>query len=461
MRANPPVKRSTTLGPSEPIYDWEIERATVLIECREYRERAELFEKKREEDQLAFEKTTASLLREVKMKEAMLEKRLEDTEQRWMAQIQDMQRHLEEEKEDHLEQVKELRERYDKTLEAEQDKHTKRLTSLQNRLGAKDMENTRLNEAVMGGQRERMELEQLRHALARERAEREEERAVWTTTSSLSSCPTSPSSSTPMVPSPLPPLPNTSPHTSPHTAGTMEAIEAVVGLEAQVVHLTRKLSQMKEKHITKASHLKDNVQEEVERVKEMFLHESRRTSMQHEAQIQNLKSEHTETLRELEEQFENEKQVWQIEQQTATDELTRQLKRDHQNAMREMEMAWKEKLADLESLMSMDALSVQNHWESRLSQIQKDKDITLAHLLGQIQVMKGRLGNEIEKRRQCQGTLEVMQQKESVDMQHIAQYQQQTVALVHANQVVGEDLSKVTKRGSGWPCVGAEMSFFF
>ncbi|KAL0083301.1 hypothetical protein F4703DRAFT_1103239 [Phycomyces blakesleeanus] len=80
-------KRSMTLGPSEPVHDWEVERATVLIECREYRERMEVLERKVEQDQIIYEKNTASLIREVKMKETLLERRLEDTENRLLVQV--------------------------------------------------------------------------------------------------------------------------------------------------------------------------------------------------------------------------------------------------------------------------------------------------------------------------------------------------------------------------------------
>ncbi|OAD74928.1 hypothetical protein PHYBLDRAFT_158543 [Phycomyces blakesleeanus NRRL 1555(-)] len=185
--------------------------------------------------------------------------------------------------------------------------------------------------------------------------------------------------------------------------------------------------------------------DEVERVKELLVYESRMTAMKHEAQIQNLNSEHTETLRELREQFDNEKEVWKIEHQAALDDLKRQLKREHQNVTRELEHSWKDKMADLQSLMSIDSLSNQKHWENKMSEIQDEKESRVNRLQGQIEVIKGRLGNEIDKRRQCQALLEVMKQKEYQDQEQGEIYRAQVSRLVKVQKLTEHEIDKLKR----------------
>ncbi|KAI9248583.1 hypothetical protein BDA99DRAFT_422015, partial [Phascolomyces articulosus] len=261
-------QRTMTLGPSSPIHDWEVEKVTLMNECEEYRDRAESLERKIQEDRTTYDRNTASLLREVKMKESLLEKRVQDIERQLMGQIQDLQRQLEAQRNEHDDEVEELRTRYDHALVTEQKKHQRRLDTMQERL--KNVVSSAQNSDKQGEQ-----VQSLKTELARERSQRAQDKLEWQT----------------------------------------------------------RQQQLASQNSTQRD-LSDKHNMEMQRMRELFMSESHQQSMQHEARIQNLKSEYEEALREAREQLETEKDVWAIERQAQVDQVTRSAQQEKEQAIK-------------------------------------------------------------------------------------------------------------------------------
>ncbi|KAI9311263.1 hypothetical protein BX666DRAFT_1837119, partial [Dichotomocladium elegans] len=259
-------ERKTTLGPTSPIHDWEVEHLKLVQENAEFRERAERLEKKIQHDRVTYERNTSSLLHEVKMKEDLMEKRVQDVERQMMEQIQELQRRLLAQQHEHEDEVADIKARFDQTLLAEQRKNERRLAALQVRYKEKDQQD-------QGYQRPQSnsgssdsssddddDLMMVKRELARERSLRQQKEREW--------------------------------------------------------HQQRLQQQQQQKQ--SASH-----DQELQRLRELFLSESQHQSMKNEARIQNLKAEYEEALKEIKAQFAAEKAVWAIEKQTAVDRAIR------------------------------------------------------------------------------------------------------------------------------------------
>ncbi|KAI8144738.1 hypothetical protein BJV82DRAFT_489926, partial [Fennellomyces sp. T-0311] len=263
--SRPQQQRTMTLGPSAPIHDWEVEKVTLLNECEEYRDRAEGLERKIQEDRATYERNTASLLREVKMKESLLEKRVHDIERQLMDEIQNLQRQLETQRNEHEEDLQELRTRHDHALATEQKKHERRLASMQERL--KDV-----TQQHHGG---RDQVEAIKSELAREKSQRAQDKLEWQTR------------------------------------------------QQQMASQTASHRDLAAKH-----------NEEMQRMRELFMNESQQQSMQYEARIANAKSEYEDALKEARDQFETEKDVWMIERQAQVDQAVRIAAQEKEDAIK-------------------------------------------------------------------------------------------------------------------------------
>ncbi|KAI9021395.1 hypothetical protein CLU79DRAFT_835637 [Phycomyces nitens] len=80
-----------------------------------------------------------------------------------------------------------------------------------------------------------------------------------------------------------------------------------------------------------------------------------------------------------------------------------------------------------------------------MSEIQDEKESRVNRLQGQIEVIKGRLGNEIDKRRQCQALLEVMKQKEYQDLEQGIIYKEQVSRLVKVQKLTEHEIDKLRR----------------
>ncbi|KAI9257910.1 hypothetical protein BY458DRAFT_518484 [Sporodiniella umbellata] len=337
-------KRQLTLGPGAPIYDWEVERATLLKHSKESQEKAERLERVREEEQAQFEKNTLSLLREVKLKEAYLEKKLKDVENRLMEQIFGLEQKLEDSQREHVEQIKSLKTAHAQTLTKEEKKYERRLLGLQERLEAKDqdrIEQSRTREEKDG------QIEALKIKLAEVGGERATE--------------------------------------SQKVAGQAKRIET---LEKQVGHYKKRFDQASVGYHA-----------QIQGLTEKLISEAKQSEMVHQARIQNLQAEHHELYRELRESHQTEKEVWSIEKEAAVDQMRHRLTLTMEEAVEKLDKAWKEKYDDLTASMSKDASVIQSRWEKKREESESYYSAKLDRLMGETEVVKDRLGKEIERRK--------------------------------------------------------------
>ncbi|CAO3616919.1 unnamed protein product [Cunninghamella echinulata] len=430
------IERQTTFGPSAPIDEWELEKATVKYIS--FFQRAERLQQQLEGDRRKFERNTSKLLKEVKLKEATWEKHRQETDERWMKQLQQQ---LEDERLNHEETVKDMKQHISQALVAEQEKHDRRVANLHERLALKEKllekylnsENASSSPSIHtdalpspmtpsilqqqqsseytnnnnnNNNNDYMEnkspikfnnntfnnsnkVQLLQRQLKEEKEkykllEKKYESISYTantdtnTTTSLSSLP--PSSSP--LPSPITPTFSTS-LSSPSSANN----NSEMGHEAIEMEYKKKIQSLIDSH-----------NEEKKRLQSYFMNENSTLTMQSEAKLQNLQNEYEDIIREMKDQFNSEKEVWRIEQQTQLDELKRQLDEQYLDQQRESDTVWRNKIKDIETSLSQDGLAIQSHWEAKIDLLTSEHEKELLRLRGELDVVKSRLGKDIDRR---------------------------------------------------------------
>ncbi|KAL0141920.1 hypothetical protein V8B55DRAFT_1493481 [Mucor lusitanicus] len=406
-----PPKRQETLGPTSPIQDWEVERATILADRKESREKAERLEKKLELDRQTYEKNTASLLRENKLKETFLEKRIKDVQEQLMEELVQVQRTLDEERSSFQEQLRNLKSQHEAAFEAEEKKYQRRLTSLQERLNAKDKEYAEIFEKEQRNTTTEADLRE-----SNSESEDENDVSDEGTPRKQATCRAEASTS---------PL---------EEYQQLETLYKSLQQKFETTELAlNDCKQENQDHLRQIDELKTSLsaaQQQKKRIDqvvssqdahikeltEKFMSEAQRTEMTNQAQFQNLQSEHTELMRELREQHETEKEVWQIEQTALIDEIRRELTFEKEEALRELERR-------LHASMSKDAMEIQAHWESKLEEAKSGSLLKVSRLQGEIAVVKDRLGREITRRKQNQALLEEALNKNKLLNESLKKYQ--------------------------------------
>ncbi|KAI8327910.1 hypothetical protein BC941DRAFT_445997 [Chlamydoabsidia padenii] len=393
------VERQTTFGPSAPIDEWELEKATILREAKENKERAERLQQKLEQDQLAYERNTASLLKEVKLKETSWEKRRQETDENWMNQILELQRQLESERREYEDTIQDTKSQMEHSLQAEQQKYDRRMANLHQRLEAKEKalqqylstatvtisqhtppspitpstpnhhnitpltSNTDLNNII---QEQRQQIQQLQQQLIKQRRRNDVlEQQVNTSTHALSE-----------------PTIN---DTSLFTDADRQQLEDIYNKKVQALMDT---------HLQEQQRLRDN-----------FMNENSGLTLHMEARLQNIQNEYETTLQEVRDQFAAEKKVWQIEHQATIDQLRRQLEQQYMDELKKEERSWRNKLEDMEASLSKDASETQSHWQTRINTLVKGHDKEMVRLRGELDVVKARLGKDIDRRHHIQAYL--------------------------------------------------------
>ncbi|KAL9547774.1 hypothetical protein PS6_006962 [Mucor atramentarius] len=447
-----PPKRQETLGPASPIQDWEVERATILADRKESREKAERLEKKLELDRQTYEKNTASLLRENKLKETFLEKRIKDVQEQLMEQLVQVQRTLDEERSSFQEQVRNLKSQLEAAFEAEEKKYQRRLTSLQERLNAKDKEYAEIFEKEQHNPTTEsdVEKEKIIESLNIQLAKNQEEMAKLRESNSESEDENDEDDSTP-----------TNQATSATPSQEYQQLESLYKSLREKFETTelalkdckqenqdciRQIDELKTS-LSAAQQQKKRVDQvvssqdaHIKELTEKFMSEAQRTEMTNQAQFQNLQSEHTELMRELREQHETEKEVWQIEQTALIDEIRRELNFEKEEALRELGREWKEKSEDLHASMSKDAMEIQAHWENKLEEAKSGSLMKLSRLQGEIAVIKDRLGREITRRKQNQALLEEALEKNKLLDESLKKYQSKCHDLLKQRTVTEKEI---------------------
>lgn len=87
--------------------------------------------------------------------------------------------------------------------------------------------------------------------------------------------------------------------------------------------LKANIEELKKKHTSKIIQMNEKFNSNEARLKSLFINENQQINMHCEARIENLVAEHQNTLQELRDSFDNEKEVIQIKHQTAFDEKCR------------------------------------------------------------------------------------------------------------------------------------------
>ncbi|KAG0167470.1 hypothetical protein DFQ30_006044 [Apophysomyces sp. BC1015] len=367
------TERTVAMIPPSSIQEWEVERAVVLRQLREFRERAESLEQRMEEERKLYEKSRMSLLRQVKMKEALVESKVQDVESHYMEQIQDLQTRLQAEQKEHEEDIQEWRKHYDDALQKEQRKHQRRISGFQERLTAKDVEFERLQQTTQSAPtspRLAVQVESLQQDLARSRIECTEWKTKFEQMQQQM-------------------------QSFENRTGGREQIE---NLTAQIDALQREEDDLKERHRMKIMQLHESFDGDLARIKELFMNESQEVSLHHEARVQNLLTEHKQALCEMKEQYEDEKEVLHIEHLAAIDEL----QQTHEETKRALEHAWHEKMEDVRMSMSKDATEIQKHWETKLDEAVVMQQRQLERSQAQMDVLQERLVREKEEKQQTQ-----------------------------------------------------------
>ncbi|KAI9494534.1 hypothetical protein BDB00DRAFT_818422 [Zychaea mexicana] len=422
---------NNTLGPMVAIQEWELERALVLSQLQQHRERVHYLEQKTDEDKKMYDKHRMSLLHEIKLKEVLSEKRIQDIEQRYLDQIQDLQILLDQEKQERDNEAQDIRKHYEAMLQSEQKKHERRLCGFQQRLSAKDSEYAKLQrdtirltqsaptsprtpdtpihsdcDSVATDEQEATAVTQhygLREAdtpvrllqeklfklqahqdqmQERHQAELEKQKLAFDQERSLLQSKIQDLESLLLTKDPLQQL---------------TQLQKEYRKGAQRVYQER-LAAIERTYAEKNKQTMASYRGDLAQVKERFMHESQQTAMHHEAKMQNMISEHAHSLAELQEHHDHAMDVLLIEHQASMDELESHLERVKEDALHECERAWERKLMDAQTSMSDDAREIQNHWETRLAETSSARDAEFNRLLGELEVLKERLGREIERR---------------------------------------------------------------
>lgn len=220
-----------------------------------------------------------------------------------------------------------------------------------------------------------------------------------------------------------------------------EYIDKVQELENDLT-TAKKFSQQQKKRLNQIVSTHDD---NIKQLQEKFAHEAQLSQMTTQAQFQNLQSEHTEIIRELREQHETEKEVWLIEQQSTIDEIRRDATFEREEAIRELTREWNDKHEDLSASMSKDAMEIQTHWESKLEEAKSKSVLQKTRLLGEIEVIKDRLGKEIYRRKQNQAALaEATEKLHSLQLK-LELYHKKSADLLKQRAVIDKELSQVKK----------------
>ena len=272
---------------------------------------------------------------------------------------------------EHEDAMQEQKARYEQTLAAEQKKHERRLSAMQDRLREATTQQSDVEEPKSATSEyhhhhhhhhHRDELESLRHELARERSLRTQEKREW---------------------------------------------------QLRFEHQSKSGTSSSNSNVTSPTTPSSAVEtSELQRLRELFFKESQHQAMQHEARVENLRSEYEDLLKEANNQLETERAVWRIEQQSAVEEAARVERGKMEAKMEQERNEWRNKLLDAETSMSKDATVIQTHWQTKVNEAESSKQTELERLKGEMEVVKDRLGKEIQRRKQMQAKLAVAQENE-------------------------------------------------
>ncbi|KAI8074093.1 hypothetical protein BC940DRAFT_289983 [Gongronella butleri] len=415
------VERQTTFGPSAPIDEWELEKATLLRELKQTKEQASRLQQSLDEQQATFERNRASLLKEVKLKEEAWEKRRQEADQQWMNETMELQKQLERQEIEHQEAIKDGRQQMEHALKMEQQKNERRIAHLHERLAAKE----RTLQELLDQQ-----------PLHEEQPSDENDDKKAENSSSVSGSEIS-SPLTPQTPSER----MLHRHTS-TTVATEDGQAAIKRLRHQLEQQQQQYQQLmhryeeehrlaanghdgvdieKQLQTVKTQHL-----QELDRLRDTFMKEHQNMIIHWEARMHNLQNEHEDAMRQLHDQYTAEKEVWLIDHQAKMDQLKHELQDQFNKERFDADHAWESKLQDIRSTLNEDSRAVQAHWEAKIDELTKAHEQALERANGKLDVVKSRLSNDIDRRHRVQDDLKSIQAKYNREAQ---QWQQEKHAM--------------------------------
>ncbi|ORX62800.1 hypothetical protein DM01DRAFT_1379426 [Hesseltinella vesiculosa] len=415
------VERQITFGPSAPIDEWELEKATLLRELNEHKEKVSRLERVHDEQQDTFERNRASLLKEVKLKESSWEKRRQEADEHWMAEIVELQAQLENQEQERQQTLKELRKQMEHTMTMEQQKNERRVANLHERLADK-------------------------------------ERALQQYQDYQPAQPTADSPSP--SPSPISPLPTpTSLAMHRHTADASPATIRQLKLQLeqtqhQYQQLTLRLAEKDQRQAAAGDPdqaqpgqpsyeaLEAQHRQEQDHLRDTFMKEHQSMTIHWEARTQNMQNEYEDTIQQLRDENAAEKEVWKIEYQAQMDQLRHQLEERFKKQHWDADQAWLSKWQDLQSTLSQDAMAIQGHWETKIQQLNDSHEQALVRARSELDVVKDRLANDIDRRHRLRDDFDALTSKTTLDQQQWLQEKlafQKAVARYKAKQKNQQD----------------------
>ncbi|KAI7850913.1 hypothetical protein BDC45DRAFT_236379 [Circinella umbellata] len=442
--SRPTIERSNTLDPMATIQEWEVERAMVLSQLQQYRERAQYLEQKTVEDKKMYDQHRLSLLHEIKIKEVLNEKRIQSTEHKYLEYVQSLQIQLDQEKQERENETKEIHKRYDSMIQNEQKKHERRICGFQQRLSAKDDEYAKL-------QKDNIRLTQSAPTspCSPDSSVHSDCDSVTSTdeihsTSSTITTATTTNTATPFIINNTPvrllqeklfklqahqdelekrhqselekqkqtfdqeraylqqkvqDLETMLKQQNPQQQACLERLQKEYQKGAQRIYQER-LANIEQSYAERNKQNLSSYRGDLAQMKERFIHETQQLEMHHLAKLSNLVSEHEHSITEIKEQHDNEMEVLRIEHHTALNAMEFHWECVKQDALDACERTWATKLKDTQATMSNDARQVQKYWDTRIAEATTARETELTRHLGELEVVKERLGKEIEKRQE-------------------------------------------------------------
>ncbi|KAL9544143.1 hypothetical protein MBANPS3_007771 [Mucor bainieri] len=348
--ASPPISATANNSIFHHQKDWELEKASILRQAQEYKNYIEDIQTKHENDRAKFEKDKQSLLRELYSKD----KKMAEIKTSFELKMEAMEKRLQEAEASHQSELQQLRNQHDHALETEQTTYKRRLSNFYQRINDKDQAITQLEQSLR----------------------------------ETKSAPTSPTITSFKL--------TVSQEQYDRDMARMQGIidqlkqQPSVDLKSQLAARDQEIERYKSTIATLEANIKESnakvaqMTESETRMKQLAVAENAQMMMHAEARMENLAAEHKQSMTELEEEYENEKQVLQIKQQTELDQIKQDMIEKQQTMQEEVEAridqekeACMVKLAELES-----------RWQHKHSSAQQLHEQQRTHLANEFKKFK-------------------------------------------------------------------------
>ncbi|KAI9300918.1 hypothetical protein BJ944DRAFT_15097 [Cunninghamella echinulata] len=284
-------------------------------------------EEQMKQDRQLYEQQRMFLLEEIKVKD----KQILEKEQQWLSKVKELEEQLNKEKYEHGNDILEWKNRYEKALDIEQQKHYRRLSDFHERLDAKNLEYAKLERRL---------------------------------SQSLPSLP--PTSSSSLLDQmetihhgPKEPILSPSSTLINHHHQYHEEENKII--HPMAIHLAIKSRELLFKEQTFAQEIQDLV-------------------FHHQALVDNMKTEHEETILVLKEYHEQEKKQIQMESETYIQTLRDQLLEEQDNKIQQLNNAWEQRIIqikqekkeeEVESALLVEKLNLEKEKRKEYDQLNK------------------------------------------------------------------------------------------